>query len=119
MQFLNNLCHQALALLDLGYSSFFGSLELKRHFWEKFLLDYPGHPACDQPDFSNPLSIYGDEGTSLGQSTMALSWMSELSPHKTDSVASRFLYTVVPAVDYCMVDGVPLLRVCIFKRCLC
>ena len=46
---------------------------------------------------------------------MALSWMSELSPHKSDSVASRFLYTVVPAVDYCVVDGVPLLHVLYFQ----
>lgn len=95
-----------MTLYRSGFAESFGASELKEHFWKRFGLDHPAHPGCLQPGLSNPLSVYGDEGSSLGQLTMVLSWMSELSPHKSDSVASRFLYTVIPSSCFCVVDGV-------------
>jgi hypothetical protein len=67
-------------------------------------LDHPGHPAMCMKDSSWPVSIWGDEATALGELTMIITWMCELSIFKTISLASRYLFALMPKRLYFM-DG--------------
>lgn len=89
----------------MGYAWQMGSSKRAAKFWESFLMDYPRHPASATPPRNIPLSLYGDEGEALGQLTMVLTWLSEVSYFRTDSFSSRFVYTVLPKKHYHIVNG--------------
>ena len=52
-------CLLAQALVDEGYMEALVDLEKLRWYWQNMLLDYPTHPASDDPEHSLPITLYG------------------------------------------------------------
>ena len=77
-------------------------------YWASFKAECPDHPVFKTENLNNslPLSVWGDEGKALGESTMLFTWMLDISTRPGTSWASRFLFTLVPATRYHKVDGV-------------
>ena len=50
---------QAQALVDEGYMEALLDLEKLGWYWRNMLLDYPTHPASDDPEHSLPITLYG------------------------------------------------------------
>lgn len=66
-------------------------------YWRCFKLDQPDHPADPT---SIPIQLHGDEGTAFQKSHLLLTWMSEVSPHKGDSMAAHLVITEMPNALY-------------------
>lgn len=77
-----------------------------------------GHPAETRKS-ALPVSVYGDEGTALGESTMAITWLSELGPFRKDSFASRFLYSCLPKKNYFFRGSAPEMNDLVFGGTSC
>lgn len=97
------------ALLDSGYRDCLGPGEdVLVAYWAEILRDLGlQHPASYHAGSSIPVQIHGDEGQVNNLQHMIISWQPELSPYKTNSLASRFLFAVIPERIYWVEEGAP------------
>lgn len=104
----------AAALLESGHSEYLGvSPNARLEYWNNLLLDYDADTRqkhyCSNPDrarCTQPIALYGDEGTVLSESTMYYNWSPELSPYRSNSWLSRFFITLMPSTCYVHHEGV-------------
>ena len=113
---LNHNCDiKVKALEDASLSDEIWDRTLIGNFWGGLKDEFGGHPVYSHKQAENciPLSMWGDEGNALGESTMLFTWMAEVSKFKSTSWASRFLFTLVPASSYYKVDGINVTLECL------
>lgn len=89
-------------LLSSGYSSSLGPLEHLEQYWAEMSGQLEAPPPASQWQATIPYCLWGDEGTIKNATSWMLgTLMFDLSPHRGNSKASRYLMYSVPTYVYC------------------
>ena len=91
---------EARALLGQGFVSTMipDSPDELHDYWQKMLLDFPGHHLCSKPAqwrWTIPVAIWGDEGSLNRRSWMLTSW----------KLGSRWIYFVIVDGSFIRFEG--------------